>query len=153
MDTNVVVLVGRSTRDVEVRYVGEKNTAVATLGLAINGRRNGENEEVTFVDVTLWGRTAEVASEWAGKGKQVAVTGRLRQETWEHEGQKRSKIVVVAENLQLLGGNNAANEASNETAQGETPPTGGEAPKRGRGRPKAEKPANVGVPDDEVVPF
>lgn len=146
-DLNVVTLVGRLTRDVEVRYVGEKNTAVASVGLAVNGRRNGDHEEVTFVDLTLWGQTAEVAAEYAGKGKQIAITGRLKLETWEKEGEKRSKLVVVVENLQLLG-SKGGNEAAPESQGGE------EAPKRGRGRPpKTAKPENVGVGDDDGVPF
>lgn len=102
MDTNVVVLVGNLTRDVEVRHLGT-GTSVADVGLAVN-RKVKDKEEVSFFDVVVWGRQAEVLAEYAEKGRKIAITGRLEQQTWEKDGQKRSKVVVVCENLQLLGG-------------------------------------------------
>jgi single-strand DNA-binding protein len=75
--------------------------------LAVNERRKSGDEwvdETTFVDVTLWGRNAEVANEYTQKGNSVMIEGRLKFESWENEGQKRSKLKVVADRLQLLGG-------------------------------------------------
>ncbi|MCA9262231.1 MAG: single-stranded DNA-binding protein [Planctomycetales bacterium] len=103
---NRVILLGNVTRDVEVRYL-QNGTAVTDLGLAVNDRRKGQSgewiEETTFVDVTLWGRTAEVASEFLGKGSPVLIEGRLKLDTWETDGQKRSKLKVVGERMQMIG--------------------------------------------------
>jgi len=104
---NRVVLMGNLTRDPELRYI-PSGTAVTDVGLAVNDRRKNAQgewvEEATFIDVTLWGRTAEVASEYLGKGSQVLIEGRLKLDTWETpEGQKRSKLKVVGERMQMLG--------------------------------------------------
>jgi len=104
---NKVQLIGNLTRDPETRFTG-KGTAVGEIGLAINRAYKGENgdkkEEVTFVDVTLWGKTAELAQQYLGKGSSVLVEGRLEMESWEDKatGQKRSKLKVVGELLQFL---------------------------------------------------
>lgn len=105
---NKVILVGNCTRDPEVRYT-PKGTAVTDLGLAMNryySSDDGEKrEETTFVDVTLWGRQAEVANEYLKKGRPVYIEGRLQMDSWEdkNSGQKRSKLKVVGEQMQLLG--------------------------------------------------
>ncbi len=103
---NRVILVGNLTRDPELRYV-PSGMAVTDVGLAVNDRRKAANgewvEETTFVDVTLWGRTAEVACEYLNKGSPMLVEGRLKLDTWEKEGKKNSKLKVVGERIQLLG--------------------------------------------------
>jgi single-strand DNA-binding protein len=103
---NRVILVGNLTRDPELRYT-PSGTPVCDIGLAVNDRRKNPNgewvEETTFVDITLWARTAEVASEYLGKGSQVLIEGRLKLDSWETDGQKRSKLKVVGERLQMLG--------------------------------------------------
>lgn len=114
---NNVVLVGNTTRDSEVKYVGS-GTAVVNTSLALN-RKYKDQEEVTFVDVVFFGKLAEIVGEYVTKGQQIAVTGRLKQETWETEGQKRSKLVVVAENMQMLSskkGEAVASKANSEAA-------------------------------------
>lgn len=104
---NRVILLGNITRDIEMKYT-PGGTAVTDIGLAVNDRRKNQAgewiEETTFVDVTLWGRTAEVASEYLSKGSPVLVEGRLKLHTWETDGQKRSKLRVVCERMQMLGG-------------------------------------------------
>jgi single-strand DNA-binding protein len=104
---NRVILVGNLTRDPELRYI-PSGTAVTEVGLAVNDRRKGANgewiEETTFVDVTLWARTAEVASEYLSKGSSVLIEGRLKYDAWEKEGKKFSKLRVVGEKMQMLGG-------------------------------------------------
>ncbi len=107
---NKVILVGNLTRDPEVRYT-TGGTAVAEIGLAVNRSwtdrgSNERKEETTFIDVTLWGRTAEVAGEYLSKGRPVLIEGRLQLDQWEDRetGQKRSKLKVVGETLQLMGG-------------------------------------------------
>jgi len=104
---NRVILLGNITRDIEVRYL-QSGMAVTDIGLAVNDRRKNQQgewvEETTFVDVTLWGRTAEVAGEYLGKGSQVLIEGRLKLDQWEKDGQKHSKLKVIGERMQLVGG-------------------------------------------------
>ena len=102
---NRVIIVGNLTRDVELRYI-PSGTAVTDITLAVNERikRNDQwVEEANFFDVTMWGRTAEVAAEYLSKGSNVLVEGRLRQEKWEQDGQKRSKVKVICDKMQMLG--------------------------------------------------
>ena len=104
---NRVILIGNLTRDPELRYI-PSGTAVTDIGLAVNDRyKNPEGQwidQVTFVDVTLWARTAEVASEYLSKGSPVFIEGRLKLDTWESpDGQKQSKLRVVANRMQMLG--------------------------------------------------
>ena len=105
---NKVILVGNCTRDPEVRYT-PKGTAVADIGMAMNryfSSDGGERrEETTFVDVTLLGRQAEVAGEYLKKGRPVYIEGRLQLDSWDDKntGQKRTKLKVVGEQMQLLG--------------------------------------------------
>ena len=102
---NRVILLGNITRDIELRYVGS-GIAVTEVGLAVNDRRKNANgewvEETTFVDVTLWGRTAEIANQYLSKGSPMFVEGRLKLDSWEKDGQKHYKLRVVGERLQLL---------------------------------------------------
>ena len=104
---NKVMLIGNLTRDPELRYT-PKGTAVADIGMAINRVWNNDagqkQEETTFVDVTLWGRQAELAEKYLGKGRGVYIEGRLQLDTWDDKetGKKRSKLKVVGENLQFL---------------------------------------------------
>lgn len=108
---NRVVLVGNITRNPEVRYTSG-GTAVTELGLAVSRQwfdksTNSRKDETTFVDVTVWGKTAEHCGEYLAKGRPVLVEGRLQTDSWEDKdtGQKRSKLKVVAENVTFLGSN------------------------------------------------
>lgn len=136
---NKVMLMGNVTRDIELRYT-PKGTAVADIGLAVNRIRSGDNgekiEEVTFVDITLWGRVAEIAHQYSGKGKPLFVEGRLQLDTWtdKDSGANRSKLKVVGENIQLLGspggaqhggGNPAPQQQQQAPQQGGSPAQGG----------------------------
>jgi len=158
---NRVILLGNLTRDVEVRYL-QSGTAVADIGLAVNDRRKNQSgewiEETTFVDVTLWGRTAEVAGEYLSKGSPILVEGRLKYDTWEKDGQKRSKLSVVCERMQMVGGRGggAGGGGSGRSQQyddggvdyGDAPPA---APSRGgsRGAPASAPPP----PTEDEIPF
>jgi len=110
---NRVILVGNLTRDVELKYL-QSGTPVTEIGLAVNNRRKTQSgewvDEPVFVDVTLWGRTAEVASEYLSKGSPVLIEGRLKYDTWETDGQKRSKLRVVGELMQMVGSRGAGGE-------------------------------------------
>lgn len=104
---NRVILIGNLTRDIELRYL-QSGMAVTDVGLAVNDRRKGNNgewiEETTFIDVTVWGRSAEVMSEYLSKGMPVFIEGRLKLDSWEgQDGQKRSKLKVICERMQLIG--------------------------------------------------
>ena len=100
---NKVVLLGNVTRNPEVRYIPGKDTAVAKFSLAVNNKRK-DKDETMFIDIVAFGKLGEICGEYLTKGGQVLVEGRLAQNTWEQDGQKRSKHEVIAENIQLLGG-------------------------------------------------
>ena len=97
---NKVVLLGNLTRDPEIHFTAG-GTAVADTGLAVNQGR----DETVFVDVRHWARLAEIANQYLAKGSQVMIEGRLQYETWEDRktGQKRSRLRVIAESMQMLG--------------------------------------------------
>ena len=149
---NKVLLLGNVTRDPEVRYT-PKGSAVCDLGVAVNRTYttdSGEKrEEVTFVDVVLWSRLAEIAGEYLKKGRPVFIEGRLQLDTWDDKqsGQKRSKLRVIGETMQLLGsrpqGGAGVTEAGEEnqtprsTARPVTPPP---------------KPAAAPEPDEDEIP-
>lgn len=109
-DLNKVMVMGKLTRDVQVRFT-PGGTAVAELGMAVNRKwfdkqSNQKKEEVTYIDVTLWGKQAELAGEYLSKGSGLFVEGRLQLEQWEDKtsGEKRSKMKVVGESMQFIGG-------------------------------------------------
>jgi single-strand DNA-binding protein len=157
---NRVILVGNLTRDPELRYI-PSGTAVSEIGLAVNDRvKKGDQwvDETTFVDVTMWGRTAEVANEYLSKGAPVLIEGRLKLDSWEKDGQKRSKLRVVCEKMQMLGGREGGGGGASR---------GGGAAARSGGRPpqqqshddfddggydSAPSSAAAGFPPDEI-PF
>jgi len=98
-------MMGNLTRDVELRYTSS-GTAVTDISLAVNERvkKNDQwSDEVHFFDVTLWSRTAEIAGEYLSKGSPVLIEGRLKHDRWEQDGQKRSKIKIIGEKMQMLG--------------------------------------------------
>lgn len=103
---NRVIVMGNVTRDIELRHVGQNQTAVCDIGLAVNDRvKRGDQwvEEACFLDVTCWGRTAEVAAEYLAKGSSVLIEGKLKTESWEKDGRKQSKLKVVADSMQMVG--------------------------------------------------
>ena len=149
---NKVILLGNLTRDPEVRYT-PKGTAVTELGMAVNRVYTAENgekrEETTFVDVTLWGRTAEIAGEYLKKGRPVFIEGRLQLDTWDDKqsGQKRSKLKVVGEGLQLLGGRPGGGAGG---GGGDDEGSGGSRSSRPAPPPQRSAPS---APDDDEIPF
>jgi single-strand DNA-binding protein len=159
---NKVILLGNLTRDPEVRYT-PKGTAVADLGIAVNRTYTAENgekrEEVTFVDVTFWGRTAENAGQYLKKGRPVFVEGRLQLDSWDDKtsGQKRSKLKVVGELLQFLGGGRpgGGGEAGepDEMGSGSSDYGGGGAPPRRSNTAPPPRPQRAPEPDDDDIPF
>jgi single-strand DNA-binding protein len=146
---NKVILLGNLTRDPEVRYT-PKGTAVTELGMAVNRVYTAENgekrEETTFVDVTLWGRTAEIAGEYLKKGRPVLIEGRLQLDTWDDKqsGQKRSKLKVVGDGLQLLGSRPGGGGGGGDDE-------GSSAP--GSSKPAPPPKAAPSAPDDDEIPF
>jgi single-strand DNA-binding protein len=105
-DLNHVVLIGRLTRDAELKYTAS-GQAVCKFSIAVNRRRkNGDQweDEANFFDIVLWGRQGESLNQYLVKGKMIGIEGELRQDRWQQEGQNRSKVEIVANNIQLLGG-------------------------------------------------
>ncbi len=146
---NKVILVGNVTRDIELRYT-PKGTAVTDIVLATNRIRTGESgekiEETTFVDVTLWGRTAEIAHQYSGKGKPLLVEGRLHQDKWvdKETGGNRYKLKVIAENIQLMG----------SPGGGGQPSSGGNPAPVQQQSPQGGSPAQPPQPaSEEDIPF
>jgi len=157
---NKVILLGNLTRDPQVRYT-PGGTAVAELGLAVNRtwfdqKTNSRREETTFVDVTLWGRQAEVAGEYLAKGRQVLIEGRLQLDTWEDKesGQKRSKLKVVSENMKMVGGRGEGGSGGGggrgEGGRPEAPRSGGQRDMESAGGAPEEF---HDAPPDDDVPF
>lgn len=162
---NRVILVGNLTRDPELRYI-PSGTAVSEIGLAVNDRvkRNDQwVDETTFVDITMWGRTAEVANEYLSKGSPVLIEGRLKLDSWEKDGQKRSKLRVVCERMQMLGsreggggGGGGRGGAQRSSGGGRSSSAGGSGSEGsyddGYDSAPASAPGPAGFPPDEI-PF
>lgn len=146
---NRVILVGNLTRDPELRYI-PSGTAVTDVGLAVNDRRKNADgewvEEVTFVDVTLWGRQAEVASEYLTKGSPVLIEGRLKLDQWEQDGQKRSKLKVVGQRMQMLGTRGGAEGGAAKAAQQDSEYSQPAPPQEDFDRPPPEPPGGDEIP-------
>lgn len=113
-DYNRVTVTGRLTRDVELRHTAS-GVAVADATLASN-HKFGEVDEVNFFDLVFWGSKAEFASQYLKKGKGVLVEGRLQQQRWEKDGEKRSKVVLVVEDVTFLPGNKLDDKDGSEEA-------------------------------------
>lgn len=152
---NKVILMGNITRDIEVRST-RSGTSVTEIGLAVNDRRktaSGEWEEVTtFVDVTLWGRTAEIAGEWLGKGSPIMIEGRLKYDTWEKDGQKRSKLSVVGERMVMVGSRGEGRGGNSGGGGGGGYSRGGSSSNSGQSNDDYESAEPSGPPDDDI-PF
>jgi single-strand DNA-binding protein len=150
MDINHVVLVGRLTRDAELKYTSG-GQAVCKFSLAINRRKkNGDQweDEPNFFDVVCWGRQGEALNQYMLKGKQVGVEGQLRQDRWEQDGQNRSRVQIIASNIQLLGGSGG----SSGGGSGGRANSGSYTPKASpKASPAPQAPADDGFSDD--IPF
>jgi single-strand DNA-binding protein len=150
---NKVILLGNLTRDPEVRYT-PKGSAVCDLGIAVNRvytTDSGEKrEEVTYVDVVLWARLAEIAGEYLKKGRPVFIEGRLQMDSWDDKqtGQKRTKLRVVGESMQLLGGRPSGTAAAVEPNEEDRQTSPGSK----TSAPPAKSAAPV-APDDDEIPF
>ena len=121
-DINHVVLVGRLTRDAELKYTAG-GQAVCKFSVAVNRRRkNGDQweDEANYFDVVLWGRQGEALNQYLLKGKSIGVDGELRQDRWQQDGQNRSKVEIVANNIQLLGGSSSGggNQGGSQQSSG-----------------------------------
>ncbi len=145
-DINRVFLVGRLTRDAELRFT-TAGTPVAKFSIAVNrSKKTGDqwDEEVNYFDIVLWGKTAEALSKYLIKGKQVAIDGELRQSRWEQDGQNRSRIEIHAANIQLLGGSSGTGSA-HSPAPSNSSGSGGNFSKQG----KTQQPQGKSVPFEE----
>lgn len=106
MDVNHVVLIGRLTRDAEYKVL-PSGQGVCNFSIAVNRRKKSGDtweDEANYFDIVLWGKQADSINRYLVKGKQIGVDGELRQDRWQQDGQNRSKVVISANNVQLLGG-------------------------------------------------
>jgi len=151
---NKVMLIGNLTRDPEVRFT-PKGTAVCDMAIAVNRRylsETGERqEEVTYLDIVLWNKQAELAGQYLAKGRAVFIEGRLQMDTWEDKatGQKRTKIKIVAENMQFLdskssGASGGAGHYTGSTGGSEEEGGGYSAPAPQPRRPQSSGNSNYG---------
>ena len=115
MDLNNYSVIGRMTRDLDERAFAYTSNGKARLNISIAVNDGyGDKQYTSYFDVVVWGKTAENIKPYLGKGKQICINGRLRQDRWESNGQKNSRVVIVAETVQLLGGrDNSAGSCGN----------------------------------------
>jgi len=170
---NKVILVGNLTRDCELRYL-PSGSAVCTTGIATNrkfkNQQGEQKEEVCFIDITFFGRTAEIANQYLGRGKKVLVEGRLKLDQWtDQNGGKRSKHSITVDNLQMLGGRDDNQSGSGGYSQPQQSGSyesssqqnnyGSQAPQQGyqQQQPQANKPVGNEIPDIDIdedeIPF
>lgn len=166
---NKVMLIGNLTRDPEIKYT-PKGQAIAELAMAINRRYTTESgekrDETTYVDVTLWGRLAEIAKDYLSKGRPVYIEGRLTLDTWDDKqtGQKRSKLRVTGDQMQLLGsrgdggggGGGGGGSSSHEEYDQRPPQRGPATGSGGSSQPPARRPPPPAAPaqdEDDDIPF
>ena len=167
---NKVILVGNLTRDCELRYL-PSGSAVCSTGIATNrkfkAKDGSQKEEVCFVDITFFGRTAEIANQYLGRGKKVLVEGRLKLDQWtDQNGGKRSKHSVIVDTLQMLdskGTNSGENSNYNQPSQngnyGNTSKQQGyQQPQQSYQQPQQpQKPTGNEIPDIDIdedeIPF
>lgn len=157
---NKVMLIGNLTRDPELRHT-PKGTAVSEISLAINRTWSNEQgqkqEETTFVEVTLWGRQAELAQQYLTKGRPVYIEGRLNLDTWDDKetGKKRSKLRVIGENMQFLSSGQGAGGGNSGGGHSERPPqSSSPAPQQRSGPPQGASAAPADdFQEDDDIPF
>ena len=144
---NKVILVGNLTRDVELKYT-PSGTAIAKFGLATNrtykDSMSGETkQEVMFIDITVFGRSAEIANQYLAKGRRVLIEGRLVLEQWvDSTGQKRSKHSVVAEKVQFMDSKSQSDNFNDNYSMEEN-----------KSKKVEEKPQNINAVEEDEIPF
>lgn len=159
-DLSIAVLVGRLTRDAELKYTNS-GQAVCHFSVATSTRRKKGDQwvdEPSYWDVDLWGKSGESLNQYLTKGKLVAVEGSMRQDRWEQDGQTRTKVIVSANTVQLLGGGQGAGPGP---AQGSGygqggQPSGGQGAREWRGQDQGRGQAPAGNPPDDYaddIPF
>ncbi len=153
-DINVVVLVGRLTRDSELKYT-KSGMPIARFSIAVNRSRKQDDQwvdETSFFDIDFWGKGAEAVNRYLTKGQQIAVEGELRQDRWEQDGQPRNKVVVNASNVRLLGNaQSGQGSGSYQKPQQQSSPNDGAAERRGSS--SGGQPSQVADTFDDDIPF
>ncbi|MDR1655605.1 MAG: single-stranded DNA-binding protein [Treponema sp.] len=153
-DLNRVILIGRLTRDAELKYTAS-GQAVCKFSIAVNrNRKNGDQwvEEASFFDIVLWGRTGEALNQHLIKGKMVGIDGELRQDRWQQDGQNRSKVEIIANNIQLLSRNDGQ-QASAQSGGGSWPQSGQDRSSREDQGSQESAPPPAGDDFADDIPF
>ena len=156
-DLNHVVLIGRLTQDLgsderSFGYVGN-GQARANVSIAVNrSKKNGDQwiEEVNYFNITIWGKTAENLKPYLTKGKQICVEGHLKQDRWEKDGQKQSRVTIVADQVQLLGGKGDSSQSGFNQSAGGAPRF---QPANNNGGYQSESFGDTGSDFPEDIPF
>ena len=144
---NRVILAGNLTRDPELRFTND-GVPVCSFGLAVN-RVRSRNEEVDFFDISAWRELGETIANYKKKGDPILVEGRLQYRTWEaQDGSKRSKVDVVADNVQFLGGRADADGGASAASSG-----GGQARRGGRSQGGSRDEVEINEEDFDDIPF
>jgi single-strand DNA-binding protein len=154
---NKILLMGNLTRDPQLKYLPNSQTPVAEFGIACNRKfksaQGEDREEVTFVDISAFGKTGELINQYFTKGKPIFIEGRLKYDQWEKDGQKRSRLTVVAENIVFLprgdggggggysGGGGGGYSGSGAPAYEDSGQDSGPPPQRPPARPAPPRPA------------
>ena len=158
VDLNRVILIGRLTRDAELKFTAG-GQAVCKFSIAVNRKKKDGDawtDEASFFDITLWGRQAEALEQYLLKGKQIGVDGELRQDRWQQDGQNRSKIDIIANSIQLLGGGSDSRSGSSGYSEGSSGSRGnsgysGSAKQGASSQGNSRPPSEDGFQDD--IPF
>lgn len=155
-DVNNVTLIGRLTRDCELRYT-DGGMGICAFALAVGYRRKrGEEwtDEVNYFDLVLFGKRGEALSRYLTKGKQVGIEGELRQDRWEQDGQKRSKVQIIVRNIQLVGGSgSSAGRPYDSPADSPPPATQNPGAPASDAAPTPPSPSSAVDSFDDDIPF
>ncbi|NCC63594.1 MAG: single-stranded DNA-binding protein [Spirochaetia bacterium] len=160
-DLNVVALVGRLTRESELRY-SNGGMAICRFSLAVNRRKrtadNRWEDEANFFDCTMFGKSAESINQYLEKGRQVSIIGELRQSRWEQDGQNRSKVEIAVNSLQLLSSPSSSSDGRSDNRRKEQEPARNQGSSYGPRQTYQDTPPvmDMGGPeqfDDDQIPF
>ena len=153
-DINNVILVGRLTRDPEFSYTPTNNTPLCKFSIANNNGRSDDQNSVSYFDIVTWNKMGEICNQYLKKGSQVVINGRIQQRRYQDsQGQNRSKIDIVANNVQFIGGRSDPSSSMDHDMQGQNqPPSYGTEPpaQPNRSTAKPSAPEKTGDPFDNI---
>lgn len=144
-DINQCIFIGNLTRDTELKFLSN-GTAILS-GTIANNRKYGDQESTNYIDFKIWGKTAEAVNQYLLKGKKVCLAGEMRQENWEKDGQKHSKLVLNAQTVQLLSAKDDSTSPSKPATSSKPKPQASRSPQ------PQDFPGPEDFQDDSEIPF